>query len=56
MPPYTVDISPDQAWELAQGGAALLLLDVPAATVVGIDQQVWLMCPSIAVRAAAMCT
>ena len=33
-------LSPDQARELAQSGAALLMLDVPAGTVVGIDQQV----------------
>ena len=40
MPPYTVDLDPDQARELAQSGAALLMLDVPPGTVVGIDQQV----------------
>ena len=39
-PPYSVPISHDRARELAQGGATLLLLDVPAGTVVGIDQQV----------------
>ena len=38
--PYSVPIGPDRARELAQGGATLLLLDVPAGTVVGIDQQV----------------
>ena len=38
--PYSVDISPERAKELAEVGGALLLLDVPAGTVVGIDQQV----------------
>lgn len=38
--PYSVNISPDQAKELAEIGGSLLLLDVPEGTVVGIDQQV----------------
>jgi hypothetical protein len=39
-PPYTVALDPDQARRLATTGAALLLLDVPAGTLLGIDQQV----------------
>ena len=38
--PYRVNVSPEKAKELAESGGALLLLDIPAGTVVGIDQQV----------------
>lgn len=38
--PYSVNLIPDQAKELAEIGGSLLLLDVPEGTVVGIDQQV----------------
>ncbi|EIE22542.1 AAR2-domain-containing protein [Coccomyxa subellipsoidea C-169] len=43
--PYSVDISPERAKELAEVGGALLLLDVPAGTVVGIDQQTFVVGP-----------
>lgn len=38
--PYSVNVSPEKAKELAESGGALLLLDVPAGTIFGIDQQV----------------
>jgi hypothetical protein len=37
--PYSVRLDPDVARRYAETGAALLLLDVPQHTVVGIDQQ-----------------
>ncbi len=38
--PYSVTLDPDTARQLATNGATVLLLDVPAGTVVGVDQQV----------------
>jgi hypothetical protein len=43
--PYTVSLDPDQARQLATAGAALLLLDVPEGTLLGIDQQVFAVGP-----------
>ncbi|KAJ7539046.1 hypothetical protein O6H91_11G074900 [Diphasiastrum complanatum] len=37
LPPYTVAMQPEEARELAQHGSSLLLLDVPPATLFGID-------------------
>lgn len=37
--PYSVHLDPDVAHELASKGAALLLLDVPPGTHIGIDHQ-----------------
>ena len=36
---YQVSMDPEQAKQLAQHGATLLLLDVPQGTVFGVDQQ-----------------
>jgi hypothetical protein len=38
--PYTLKVDNNTARELATKGASLVLLDVPEATVIGIDQQV----------------
>lgn len=46
--PYSVNVSPAKAKELAESGGALLLLDVPAGTIVGIDQQVKKTSPFVA--------
>ncbi|CAL8470508.1 g10050 [Coccomyxa elongata] len=43
--PYSVNLSPEKAKELAESGGALLLLDVPAGTIVGIDQQTFIVGP-----------
>lgn len=43
--PYTVALDPDQARQLAAGGAALLLLGVPPGTLLGLDQQVFVVGP-----------
>lgn len=43
--PYSVSLHPDQARQLAINGAALLLLDVPLGTLLGIDQQVFVVGP-----------
>lgn len=40
--PYTVQLDPDTARTLATNGATILLLDVPEATPIGLDQQVWM--------------
>ena len=53
--PYSVSLDPERARQLAASGAALLLLDVPQGTLLGIDQQV---CASEVCRnqgACAMC-
>ena len=36
---YQVNMDPEQAKQLAQQGATLLLLDVPQGTALGVDQQ-----------------
>lgn len=38
--PYVVSLEDDAALQLTQHGAAVLLLDVPEGTIIGIDQQV----------------
>jgi len=38
--PYSVQLDPDAARRLATNGATILLLDVPEATPIGVDQQV----------------
>lgn len=38
---YSVQLDPDSARTLATNGATILLLDVPEATPIGLDQQVW---------------
>lgn len=38
--PYTVQLDPDTARTLTSNGATILLLDVPEATPIGLDQQV----------------
>jgi len=43
--PYAMEMDPDKARELAQRGGALLLLDVPAGTAIGIDHQMFLSGP-----------
>lgn len=37
---YSVQLDPDSARKLATQGATILLLDVPEATPIGLDQQV----------------
>jgi hypothetical protein len=37
---YSVQLDPDSARRLATHGATILLLDVPEATPIGLDQQV----------------
>ncbi|GBF99801.1 hypothetical protein Rsub_12554 [Raphidocelis subcapitata] len=44
-PPYSVSLDPDSARRLAGAGATLLLLDVPQATLLGLDQQVFVVGP-----------
>lgn len=38
--PYSVQLDPESARRLATNGATILLLDVPEATPIGLDQQV----------------
>lgn len=38
--PYSVHLDPESARRLATNGATILLLDVPEATPIGLDQQV----------------
>jgi hypothetical protein len=40
--PYSVQLDPESARRLATNGATILLLDVPEATPIGLDQQVGL--------------
>lgn len=40
MAPYTVNVSPEDARELARKGATILILDVPPGTAIGMDHQV----------------
>jgi A1 cistron-splicing factor AAR2 len=39
LPPYRLDISPDDARRLAQSGATVLMLNLPPSCVVGVDHQ-----------------
>lgn len=43
--PYAVNLGPDAARELAESGAALLLLNVPPGSYFGLDQQAFLVGP-----------
>lgn len=44
-PPYTVaPLDPQQAQQLAEQGAAILLLDVPMGSLIGVDHQVLHCC------------
>ncbi|KAL4437251.1 hypothetical protein ABPG75_004390 [Micractinium tetrahymenae] len=43
--PYTVRLDADSAWELAQRGGTILLLDVPEGAAVGVDQQTFVVGP-----------
>jgi hypothetical protein len=40
---YSVNVDQDLAKRLTRDGATLLMLDVPTGTVIGIDQQVFLI-------------
>ena len=44
--PYSVSLAPDQARALATSGVSLLLLDVPAGTIVGIDHRSFIAGPN----------
>ncbi|KAI8464490.1 MAG: AAR2-domain-containing protein [Monoraphidium minutum] len=43
--PYAVSLDPERARQLAAGGAALLLLDVPQGTLLGVDRAVFVVGP-----------
>ena len=49
---YSVQIDQDLAKRLTRDGATLLLLDVPAGTVIGIDQQVNLLIRTLPIMPA----
>ena len=39
LPPYRLDLSSDDARHLAQSGATVLILNVPVASIIGVDHQ-----------------